>query len=100
MDQCYTYTLVLLQVVEIKPEWPKGYSRLGAAAIGMGDTERAKAAYEKGMLCPEHKNCMQRLSGPSQGIMALDWADCWRPCLPPDWVGTVQHTLVHRAAEK
>ena len=37
-----------LQVVEMKPDWPKGYSRLGAAAIGLGETEKAKAAYEKG----------------------------------------------------
>ncbi|CAL5222224.1 g4557 [Coccomyxa viridis] len=37
------------KVVELKPDWPKGYSRLGAAAIGLGDTEQAKAAYEKGL---------------------------------------------------
>ena len=37
-----------VQVVELKPEWPKGYSRLGAAAIGLGDTAKAKGAYEKG----------------------------------------------------
>ena len=36
---------------------PKGYSRLGAAAIGMGDTERAKAAYEKGMPRSEYTTC-------------------------------------------
>ena len=50
---------MLPQVVEIKPEWPKGYSRLGAAAIGMGDTERAKAAYEKGVPFSEREFCMQ-----------------------------------------
>jgi hypothetical protein len=38
-----------LQVLELKPQWPKGYSRVGAAAIGLGDTEKAKAAYEKGV---------------------------------------------------
>ena len=75
MHERYTNTLILPQVVEIKPEWPKGYSRLGAAAIGMGDTERAKAAYEKGMLCSAYKTCMQHLSSPSQGTMPLDWAD-------------------------
>ncbi len=37
-----------IQVVELKPDWPKGYSRLGAAAIGLGETEKAKSAYEKG----------------------------------------------------
>ena len=40
---------MLLQVLELKPQWPKGYSRVGAAAIGLGDTEKAKAAYEKGV---------------------------------------------------
>lgn len=36
------------QVVEIKPDWPKGYSRVGAAAIGAQDYDAAIAAYEKG----------------------------------------------------
>ena len=57
MDERYIDTLVFPQVVEIKPDWPKGYSRLGAAAIGMGDTERAKAAYEKGMPRSEYTTC-------------------------------------------
>ena len=68
-DKRYMDTLVLSQVVEIKPEWPKGYSRLGAAAIGIGDTEKAKAAYEKGKPCSERSTCMQDLSGPSQGVV-------------------------------
>ncbi|KAK9903222.1 hypothetical protein WJX75_000014 [Coccomyxa subellipsoidea] len=37
------------KVVEIKPDWPKGYSRVGAAAIGAQDYDAAIAAYEKGL---------------------------------------------------
>lgn len=36
------------QVVEIKPDWPKGYSRLGGALAGLQQWDEAKAAYEKG----------------------------------------------------
>ena len=37
-----------IQVVELKPDWPKGYSRVGAAAYGAGDYDAAIEAYEKG----------------------------------------------------
>jgi hypothetical protein len=36
------------KVVELKPEWPKGYSRLGAAHVGLKDWDGAIAAYGKG----------------------------------------------------
>jgi tetratricopeptide (TPR) repeat protein len=36
------------KVVELKPEWPKGYSRVGAAALGAQQYDEAIAAYEKG----------------------------------------------------
>lgn len=50
-------------MVEIKPQWPKGYSRVGAAALGMGDIERAKAAYEKGvLLCLPGLSISQQMS--------------------------------------
>ena len=35
-------------MVELKPDWPKGYSRVGAAACGARDFSRAISAYEKG----------------------------------------------------
>ena len=38
------------QVVEIKPDWPKGYSRLGGALAGLRQWDEAKTAYEKGAL--------------------------------------------------
>lgn len=37
-----------LQVVDLKPEWPKGYSRLGAANVGLGNWDDAVDAYKKG----------------------------------------------------
>jgi hypothetical protein len=37
-----------MQVVELKPDWPKGYSRVGAAAFGVRDYDEAVSAYEKG----------------------------------------------------
>lgn len=45
----------VLQVVEIKPDWPKGYSRLGGALAGLQQWDEAKAAYEKGggQLCTQ-----------------------------------------------
>ncbi|XP_042474633.1 hsp70-Hsp90 organizing protein-like [Zingiber officinale] len=37
------------KTVQLKSDWPKGYSRLGAAYLGLGDAEQAVAAYEKGL---------------------------------------------------
>ena len=37
------------KTVELKPDWPKGYSRLGAANVGLGDLETAVASYKKGL---------------------------------------------------
>ncbi len=36
------------QVVELKPDWPKGYSRLGAALFGLKQYDKAEKAYEEG----------------------------------------------------
>jgi hypothetical protein len=36
--------------VELKPDWSKGYSRLGAAYHGLQDWEEAIRAYEDGAL--------------------------------------------------
>ena len=35
-------------MVDIKPEWPKGYSRLGAANVGLGNWDDAVEAYKRG----------------------------------------------------
>ncbi|XP_006648881.2 hsp70-Hsp90 organizing protein [Oryza brachyantha] len=37
------------KTVELKPDWAKGYSRLGAAHLGLADAASAVAAYEKGL---------------------------------------------------
>jgi hypothetical protein len=37
-----------LQCVDLKPDWAKGYSRLGAAYYGLQDWEQAIKAYENG----------------------------------------------------
>lgn len=36
------------QCVELKPDWAKGYSRLGAAHHGLGEFAEAIKAYEQG----------------------------------------------------
>lgn len=36
------------QCVELKPDWAKGYSRLGAAYYGLEEWEQATKAYEDG----------------------------------------------------
>ena len=37
-----------MQCVDLKPDWPKGYSRLGGALFGKGSTDEAVKAYKKG----------------------------------------------------
>lgn len=37
------------KVVELQPEWSKGYGRVGAAYVGLGDYEEAVNAYKKGL---------------------------------------------------
>lgn len=37
-----------VQCVDLKPDWPKGYSRLGGALYGKGSPEEAVKAYQKG----------------------------------------------------
>ncbi|KAK2983272.1 hypothetical protein RJ640_009286 [Escallonia rubra] len=37
------------KTVELKPDWPKGYSRLGATHIGLHNYHDAVSAYKKGL---------------------------------------------------
>ena len=41
---------LVCQVVALKPDWGKGYSRLGAAHHGLQNLKEAVGAYEKGQL--------------------------------------------------
>lgn len=51
------------KVVEIKPDWPKGYSRLGAALHGLHKWDDAVAAYQKGLeLDPSNAQLKQGLA--------------------------------------
>lgn len=43
------------KTVELKPDWPKGYSRKGAALYGLEELQDAVSVYEKGLsLDPEN----------------------------------------------
>ena len=37
------------KIVQLKPDWPKGYFRLGEAHFGLGHFDEAVAAYTKGL---------------------------------------------------
>ena len=37
------------KTISLKSDWPKGYSRKGAALHGLGDLEAASKAYEEGL---------------------------------------------------
>ncbi|BDA49920.1 Hsp70-Hsp90 organizing protein 1 [Coccomyxa sp. Obi] len=55
------------KVVELKPDWPKGYSRVGAAAHGANDFDAAIAAYEKGLeLDPSNEQFKEGLESAKQ----------------------------------
>lgn len=62
--------------VALKPDWPKGYSRLGAAEQGLRNWEAAKEAYSKGLeLDPNSAQmkeglrvCTQQASGGGGGM--------------------------------
>ncbi|CAG8568070.1 8265_t:CDS:10, partial [Acaulospora morrowiae] len=39
------------RTIELKKDWPKGYSRKGAALHGLGRREEARATYQEGLKC-------------------------------------------------
>ena len=48
-----------MQCVTLKPDWGKGYSRLGAAYYGLEDWEEASQAYETGGWMGDMKGAAQ-----------------------------------------
>lgn len=65
------------KTVELKPDWAKGYSRLGAAHLGLGDAASAVAAYEKGLaLDPTNEGLKAGLADAKKAATAP-------PCRPP-----------------
>ncbi|CBY35511.1 unnamed protein product [Oikopleura dioica] len=62
-----------VKAIELEPTWPKGYSRKGAALVGLNRLEEAKIAYEESLkLDPnnaatkaEVESLKSKLSGPS-----------------------------------
>lgn len=62
-----------MKAIELEPTWPKGYSRKGAALVGLNRLEEAKIAYEESLkLDPnnaatkaEVESLKSKLSGPS-----------------------------------
>jgi stress-induced-phosphoprotein 1 len=57
----------------VKPDWPKGYSRLGGALFGKGEYQEAIDAYKQGLKIDNSnaslqsglKDAEQALAGPS-----------------------------------
>ena len=65
----------MYQCVAIKPDWSKGYSRLGAALFGMEDYEEAKNAYEQGLQHDPSSDLLKSgLTGEHVGWQVSMWA--------------------------
>ncbi|GMH38183.1 hypothetical protein BSKO_06067 [Bryopsis sp. KO-2023] len=71
------------KVVEIKSDWPKGYSRLGAAHFGLGQLEEAKEQYKKGLELDPNNSLLQ------QGLKDVEAATNkpMNPFSSPDFFG-------------
>ncbi len=57
------------KTTELKPDWPKGWGRKGAALYGMGDLVGASDAYEEGLkLDPNNAGMKKDLSSVQKAI--------------------------------
>lgn len=55
--------------IELKPDWAKGYSRLGAAKYGLKDIKGACAAYRQGLkLDPSSQQMKEALAEADVGL--------------------------------
>lgn len=59
-------------VIELKSDWPKGYSRLGAAYVALGKFPEAVAAYDKGLGIDSSNAALQ--IGKKEAEQALQYA--------------------------
>jgi len=56
----------------LKPDWPKGYSRLGAASVGLGELEDAVNWYKRGLeFDPTNEQLTSALKGVESDIKAM-----------------------------
>ncbi|CAA7403622.1 unnamed protein product [Spirodela intermedia] len=47
------------KTVELKPDWPKGYGRLGASLVGLESFDDAVSAYRKGLEIEPHNEALK-----------------------------------------
>jgi stress-induced-phosphoprotein 1 len=58
------------KTVELKPDWTKGYSRLGAANVGLGQLDEAVTSYKKGLdIDPNNEQISSALKDVEKQIM-------------------------------
>ena len=59
-------------VTDLKPDWPRGWSRLGAALVGLGRPLDAVAAYDKGLALDAQRHAdqlrLQRVASLYEGL--------------------------------
>lgn len=70
--------------MELKPDWPKGYSRLGAAHLGLGEHEAAISAYKKGLEIDPNNEPLKSGLADAQSAASRS-----RPAPPPNPFGNV-----------
>lgn len=58
------------RVVELSPQWPKGYSRLGAALHGLSRFRDAADAYRKGLALDPANDAMKSSLVDAEGALA------------------------------
>ena len=79
-----------MKTVELKPDWAKGYSRLGGAHFGLKNFAEAVEAYNKGLeLDPTNGPCRTGLqdaeaarAGPQRAFLGVSQTRQY-PCFDP-----------------
>ncbi|KAE8771045.1 Heat shock protein STI [Hordeum vulgare] len=71
------------RTVALSPDWAKGYSRLGAARLGLDDAAGAVEAYEKGLTLEPSNVALK------DGLTQARWALSRRPASGADAIGSI-----------